>query len=139
MFTLMSDPIPRFARDDVLQHHAGQNQPQTRRGSHLPLLVYKSTPSTLIRTTGDVESKLIPCGPSTADTCSGDRGVNLTEVSRGDTVLREIARNIERIESGNVNDRVCLYGTGDGTHSCVCYRDTGHAGRHQCPCGAEWR
>jgi hypothetical protein len=65
--------------------------------------------------------------------------VNGTEVSRSDTVLREIARNIERIESGNVHDRVCLYGTGDDTHSCVCYRDTGHAGRHQCPCGAEWR
>jgi hypothetical protein len=64
--------------------------------------------------------------------------VNATEISRGPTVLREIARNIERIESGNVHDRVCLY-SGDETHSCICYRDTGHAGRHQCPCGAEWR
>ena len=62
-----------------------------------------------------------------------------TEVSPGGTVMREIARNIERIESGNTHDRVCLYGTDDGAHSCVCYRDTGHPGRHQCPCGAEWR
>jgi hypothetical protein len=71
--------------------------------------------------------------------CFGERGVNGTEVSRGNTVLREIARNIERIESGAVHDRVCLYGTDDGSHSCICYRDTGHPGRHQCPCGAEWK
>ena len=32
--------------------------------------------------------------------------MNGTEVSRGGTVLREIARNIERIESGNAHDRV---------------------------------
>jgi hypothetical protein len=62
-----------------------------------------------------------------------------TEISRGGTVLREIARNIERIESGNPHDRVCLYGTHDGAHPCVCYRDTGHPGRHQCPCGAQWK
>ncbi|MBA3893473.1 MAG: hypothetical protein H0X69_07225 [Gemmatimonadales bacterium] len=65
--------------------------------------------------------------------------MNATGVWRGGTVLREIARNIERIESGNAHDRVCLYGTDDGARSCVCYRDIGHAERHQCPCGAEWR
>jgi hypothetical protein len=82
-------------------------------------------------------SYFVPLPPPTP--WFGERGVNGTEVSRGSIVLREIARNIERIESGNAHDRVCLYGTGDDTHSCICYRDTGHAGRHQCPCGAEWK
>jgi hypothetical protein len=42
-----------------------------------------------------------------------------TEVSRGGSVLREIARNIERIESGKGEERVCLAGHGEGGHSCV--------------------
>jgi hypothetical protein len=64
---------------------------------------------------------------------------NATLVSRGAFIVPEIARNIERIESGKAQDRVCLCHTGTGGRSCVCYRDAGHGGLHHCPCGAEWR
>jgi hypothetical protein len=60
-------------------------------------------------------------------------------VARRSSVVREIARNMERIESGNAADRVCLRETGYGGHACVCYRDAEHSGQHHCPCGAEWR
>ncbi len=60
------------------------------------------------------------------------------EVSRSGSIQREIARNIERIESGKGEEQVCLAGHGEGGHSCVCYRDSDHGGRHQCPCGAKW-
>lgn len=60
-------------------------------------------------------------------------------VARRSSVVREIARNMERIESGNAADRVCLRETGFGGHACVCYRDADHPGQHHCPCGAEWR
>ena len=64
--------------------------------------------------------------------------VNVTEVPRGGATVREIARNLERMESG-AHTRVCLYSAGKGQDTCVCYRDAGHAGRHHCPCGSEWK
>jgi hypothetical protein len=41
-------------------------------------------------------------------------------VARRTSVVREIARNMERIESGNAANRVCLRETGYGGHACVC-------------------
>jgi hypothetical protein len=60
-------------------------------------------------------------------------------VVRRTSVVREIARNMERIESGNATNRVCLRETGFGGPACVCYRDADHPGQHPGPCGAEWR
>ena len=53
-------------------------------------------------------------------------------------MAREIARNLERIESG-AESRVCLGTGGKKEDSCVCHRDAGHDGWHHCPCGAEWK
>lgn len=55
-----------------------------------------------------------------------------------DTVLREIARNLERTLTETGEELVCLEQAANGRSSCVCYRDAGHAGRHRCACGSEW-
>lgn len=52
--------------------------------------------------------------------------------------VREIARNLERLESGGDLTRVCLDGPQHNSRSCACYRDAGHPGPHRCACGAEW-
>jgi hypothetical protein len=64
--------------------------------------------------------------------------VNVTEVPRTGATVREIARNLERIESG-AQTSVCFCSSGKGHETCVCYRDVGHTGRHHCPCGSEWK
>lgn len=64
--------------------------------------------------------------------------MNLTGLPRSGATVREIARNLERIESGAQTD-VCFSSAGKGQDACVCYRDAGHLGRHHCPCGAEWK
>lgn len=78
--------------------------------------------------------ELLSLGPFS----NGEIVVNLTEVPRAGATVREIARNLERMESG-ARTSVCLSGSGAGHGACVCYRDSGHTGRHHCPCGSEWK
>ena len=54
------------------------------------------------------------------------------------TLLREIARNLERTLIKSGEERVCLAHATAGRSSCVCYRDAGHDGPHRCACGSEW-
>ncbi|HEU5171299.1 MAG TPA: hypothetical protein VFU46_12215 [Gemmatimonadales bacterium] len=54
------------------------------------------------------------------------------------SLLREIARNLERTLTQSGEEHVCLAHPDHGRSSCVCYRDAGHEGRHRCACGAEW-
>jgi hypothetical protein len=64
--------------------------------------------------------------------------VNVSAVPRAGAIVREIARNLERMESG-AHTNVCLCSSGKGRDTCLCYRDAGHIGRHHCPCGVEWK
>lgn len=61
-----------------------------------------------------------------------------TQIPSHGSLLREIARNLERTLTKSGEDLVCLAHTGSGGGSCVCYRDADHDGRHRCACGAEW-
>jgi hypothetical protein len=54
------------------------------------------------------------------------------------SLLREIARNLERTLTKSGEEHVCLAHATAGRSSCVCYRDTGHDGAHRCACGSEW-
>jgi hypothetical protein len=54
------------------------------------------------------------------------------------SLLREIARNLERTLMKSGEEHVCLLHPGPGRSSCVCYRDAGHYGAHRCACGSEW-
>ncbi len=54
------------------------------------------------------------------------------------SLLREIARNLERTLMKSGEEHVCLLHPGAGRSSCVCYRDAGHFGPHRCACGSEW-
>ncbi|HYL29076.1 MAG TPA: hypothetical protein VEU27_04035 [Gemmatimonadales bacterium] len=54
------------------------------------------------------------------------------------SLLREIARNLERTLTKSGEEHVCLTHAGAGRSSCVCYRDAGHFGAHRCACGSEW-
>jgi hypothetical protein len=64
--------------------------------------------------------------------------VNVSAAPRAGATVREIARNLERMESG-AHTNVCLCSSGKGRDTCVCHRDAGHSGRHHCPCGVEWK
>jgi hypothetical protein len=52
-----------------------------------------------------------------------------------DAMIRELARNVERVLTGA--EDVCLANRGHQP-SCVCHRDAHHAGPHRCLCGIEW-
>jgi hypothetical protein len=54
------------------------------------------------------------------------------------SLLREIARNLERTLTKSGEEHVCLTHPSPGRSSCVCYRDAGHYGAHRCACGSEW-
>jgi hypothetical protein len=54
------------------------------------------------------------------------------------TLLREIARNLERTLTKSGEEHVCLEHAAKARSSCVCYRDASHGGPHRCACGAEW-
>jgi hypothetical protein len=51
-------------------------------------------------------------------------------------IIRELARNLEKIMAGPTEE-VCL-ATRGGRHSCSCYRDAQHSGSHRCLCGTDW-
>ena len=54
------------------------------------------------------------------------------------SLLREIARNLERTLTQSGEEHVCLAHPDPARSSCVCYRDANHRGAHRCACGAEW-
>ena len=88
----------------------------------------------------DVDNGLWRCGIESLSLAPFARraDVNVTAIPRAGAIVREIARNLERMESG-AHTNVCLCSSGKGRDTCVCYRDAGHIGRHHCPCGVEWK